>query len=150
MVRPISAVSTLVSELFAVPAASERMLQKSLTTTSDVIIYDLEDSVPPTKTDKEGARERLARFFQVCSLLYASVTPSLRYVQTKTRTELPHPDRVAIRLNSTNTPFFEDDLAAAVSSNPSICYVTCNHSYMRVAANPVYPNTRPTEGPFSP
>ncbi|EPT05192.1 hypothetical protein FOMPIDRAFT_1155851 [Fomitopsis schrenkii] len=85
-----------------VPAASERMLQKSLVTKSDVIIYDLEDSVPPTKTDKEGARERLAQF-----------------LQTASKTELPHPDRIAVRLNSTNTPFFEDDLAAALQI-PSI------------------------------
>ncbi|KZT73832.1 beta subunit of citrate lyase [Daedalea quercina L-15889] len=80
-----------------VPAASERMLQKSLVTNSDIIIYDLEDSVPPTKTDKEGARERLVQF--LCS---------------KPKTELPCPERIAVRLNATNTPFFEEDLAAAL------------------------------------
>ena len=58
-----------------VPAASERMLQKSLVTKSDVIIYDLEDSVPPTKTDKESARERLVHFLQVCSELLRIFTP---------------------------------------------------------------------------
>ncbi|KAI0731997.1 citrate lyase beta subunit [Fomitopsis betulina] len=123
-----------------VPAASERMLQKSLTTTSDVIIYDLEDSVPPTKTDKEGARERLARFFQ-----------------TKTRTELPHPDRVAIRLNSTNTPFFEDDLAAALQI-PSIRTLVLpkvhsvhdlHHVSRAIHSHSQYKSTRdPTEQPL--
>ena len=64
-------------ELPTVPAASERMLQKSLVTKSDVIIYDLEDSVPPTKTDKESARERLVHFLQVCSelLRILGITP---------------------------------------------------------------------------
>jgi citrate lyase subunit beta-like protein len=42
------------------------MLQKSLTTTSDIIIYDLEDSVPPGTTDKDSARERLKEFLTVC------------------------------------------------------------------------------------
>ncbi|KAH9841516.1 citrate lyase beta subunit [Rhodofomes roseus] len=85
-----------------VPAASERMLQKSLVNSSDILIYDLEDSVPPTKTDKEGARERLVQF-----------------LRSKPQTELPRTERIAIRLNSTNTPFFEDDLAAALQV-PSI------------------------------
>ncbi|KAH9936260.1 Pyruvate/Phosphoenolpyruvate kinase-like domain-containing protein [Fomitopsis serialis] len=85
-----------------VPAASERMLQKSLVTNSDIIIYDLEDSVPPTKSDKEGARERLVQF-----------------LRSKPQAQLPFPERVAVRLNSTNTPFFEGDLAAALQV-PSI------------------------------
>lgn len=49
----------------AVPASSDRTLNKSLVTKSDVIVYDLEDSVPPTVADKEGARSRLAQFLQV-------------------------------------------------------------------------------------
>lgn len=52
------------------------MLQKSLVTKSDIIIYDLEDSVPPTRTDKEGARERLVQFLQVRSLLHVWLPPS--------------------------------------------------------------------------
>jgi citrate lyase beta subunit len=38
------------------------MLQKSLVTGSDVIIYDLEDSVAPSEVDKNDARERLTEF----------------------------------------------------------------------------------------
>ncbi|PSS06843.1 hypothetical protein PHLCEN_2v3562 [Hermanssonia centrifuga] len=49
-----------------VPASSDRMLEKSLTSPSDVIIYDLEDSVPPSVLDKESARNRLKDFLHVC------------------------------------------------------------------------------------
>lgn len=49
----------------AVPASSDRTLNKSLVTESDVIVYDLEDSVPPTRQDKEGARDRLITFIAV-------------------------------------------------------------------------------------
>jgi len=38
------------------------MLQKSLVTGSDVIIYDLEDSVAPSEEGKNDARERLMEF----------------------------------------------------------------------------------------
>jgi len=78
-----------------VPTSSDRMLKKSLTTNSDVIIYDLEDSVPPSPEDKDGARERLRQFFS-------------------TETELPQPERIAVRLNSINTPFFASDIAQAL------------------------------------
>lgn len=40
-------------------------MNKSLVTKSDVIVYDLEDSVPPSAADKNGARDRLARFIGV-------------------------------------------------------------------------------------
>ena len=55
--------------------------------------------------------------FRYALSCYKSLLPSPCYVQTRPKagSELPHPDRVAIRLNSTNTHFFEDDLAAAVS-----------------------------------
>ena len=41
------------------------MLEKSLTSPSDVIIYDLEDSVPPELQHKDKARGRLAEFLHV-------------------------------------------------------------------------------------
>lgn len=41
------------------------MLDKSLSTPSDVIIYDLEDSVPPSPHDKDSARQRLSTFLSV-------------------------------------------------------------------------------------
>ncbi|KAJ8501934.1 hypothetical protein ONZ51_g301 [Trametes cubensis] len=77
-----------------VPATAERMLEKSLTTPSDVIIYDLEDSVPPSPADKKGARGRLTHFL--------------------TANKLPSHERIAVRLNSTATPFFAEDILQAM------------------------------------
>lgn len=57
------------TEYHTVPTSSDRMLEKSLITKSDVIIYDLEDSVPPSTKDKDAARARLADFLGVCSAL---------------------------------------------------------------------------------
>ncbi|KAK7682421.1 hypothetical protein QCA50_014626 [Cerrena zonata] len=76
------------------------MLQKSLTTPSDVIIYDLEDSVPPSEADKTRARNNLANF------LYDT-------------TSRPSPERIAVRLNAVNTPFFQKDISQALKV-PSI------------------------------
>ncbi|CCM01879.1 uncharacterized protein FIBRA_03950 [Fibroporia radiculosa] len=79
-----------------VPTSSDRMLQKSLSTNTDIIIYDLEDSVPPSASDKDNARERLRNLF------------------SRPAAELPRPERVAVRLNSINTPFFQNDIAQAL------------------------------------
>ncbi|KAI0667573.1 citrate lyase beta subunit [Trametes maxima] len=79
-----------------VPATAERMLEKSLTTNSDVIIYDLEDSVPPSPADKEGARNRLAHFLSTRA------------------SSLPSSERIAVRLNSNSTTFFRDDIRQAM------------------------------------
>ena len=49
----------------SVPASSERMLRKSLETPSDVIIFDLEDSVSAALADKSAARDRLLNFLSV-------------------------------------------------------------------------------------
>lgn len=48
-----------------VPCTSDRMLEKSLSTNSDVIIFDLEDSVPPAPASKQAARDRLEGFLRV-------------------------------------------------------------------------------------
>jgi len=48
-----------------VPCSSERKLQKSLQTESDVLIYDLEDSISPVPEDKTVARMRLKEFLLV-------------------------------------------------------------------------------------
>jgi len=81
-----------------VPASSDRMLQKSLAIESDVFIYDLEDSVAPSETGKSEARERLVEFL------------------TKTpEDQLPHPSRIAVRVNSTHTPFFERDIVSILT-----------------------------------
>ncbi|EJC97995.1 beta subunit of citrate lyase [Fomitiporia mediterranea MF3/22] len=79
-----------------VPCSSERMLNKSLETPSDVIIYDLEDSVAPDA--KAGARTALGKFFN-----------------TRHEPPLPLSSRVAVRLNAVDTPYFEEDVRAAVS-----------------------------------
>ena len=52
-----------------VPASSDRMLEKSITTGSDVIIYDLEDSVSPVPLEKVNARVRLKKFLGVRTYL---------------------------------------------------------------------------------
>ncbi|KAH8114622.1 citrate lyase beta subunit [Phellopilus nigrolimitatus] len=78
-----------------VPSSSERMLKKSLETPSDVIIYDLEDSVAPDA--KPAARTALARF-----------------LNSRHERPLPFSSRVAVRLNAIDTPFFEEDLRAAM------------------------------------
>ncbi|KAL0947105.1 hypothetical protein HGRIS_013243 [Hohenbuehelia grisea] len=82
-----------------VPSASERMLEKSLKTPSDVIVYDLEDSVPPGQADKLNARSRLKAFLQ--------------------RPDIPEPTRIAVRVNDLTTPFFGDDIAEIVT-NPAV------------------------------
>ncbi|KAK0244206.1 citrate lyase beta subunit [Armillaria nabsnona] len=75
-----------------VPSSSSRMLEKSFTVNSDMIIYDLEDSVSPK--DKITARNRLQSFLNDEALL--------------------SPSRIAVRINDRTTPFFGEDLAAIV------------------------------------
>ncbi|KAJ6600616.1 citrate lyase beta subunit [Mycena sp. CBHHK59/15] len=77
-----------------VPSSSDRMLEKSLSSNSDMIIYDLEDSVPPAPADKESSRARLRAFL--------------------TRGDLPPRDRIAVRVNDINTPFFLEDISQIV------------------------------------
>ncbi|KAF9651339.1 beta subunit of citrate lyase [Thelephora ganbajun] len=73
------------------PASSDKMLRKSLETSSDMIIYDLEDSVPPARADKDAARHRLLNLLS-------------------TTEKLPAPERIAVRLNSVNTDHFVGDI----------------------------------------
>ncbi|KAJ3715530.1 Pyruvate/Phosphoenolpyruvate kinase-like domain-containing protein [Lentinula raphanica] len=82
-----------------VPSSSDKLLEKSLKVKSDVIIYDLEDSVSPAPADKENARNRLYSFLQ--------------------RNDVPQPQRVAVRVNDINTPFFQQDIAYILQS-PSV------------------------------
>ncbi|KAF7797029.1 hypothetical protein EIP86_008221 [Pleurotus ostreatoroseus] len=83
----------------------DRMLAKSLSTPSDVIIYDLEDSVPPSVRDKDSARSRLGDFLRV------------RYRRHIGTDELPSPDKIAVRVNSIGTPFFNEDLLQALQAD---------------------------------
>ncbi|EPQ54754.1 beta subunit of citrate lyase [Gloeophyllum trabeum ATCC 11539] len=76
-----------------VPATSEKMLHKSTQSNSDVIIYDLEDSVPPSKADKSAARHRLVSF-----------------IRNTSNAVLPRPARVGVRVNGLGTEFFHQDI----------------------------------------
>ncbi|RDB17841.1 Citrate lyase subunit beta-like protein, mitochondrial [Hypsizygus marmoreus] len=82
-----------------VPTSSDRMLGKSLSSPSDVIIYDLEDGVPPLPADKSNARERLKDFLGGRNFL--------------------DPRRIAVRINDITTPYFQDDIAQ-IASSPAV------------------------------
>ena len=43
-------------------------------------------------------------------------------VQDKSQSELPLPERLAVRVNAVNTPFFSEDIVQAVSTRPSPWY----------------------------
>ncbi|KAF8349257.1 P-loop containing nucleoside triphosphate hydrolase protein [Amanita rubescens] len=83
-----------------VPSTSDRMLDTSLVINSDVIIYDLEDSVPPLPIDKTNARIRLSNF--------------LLGLQQK---QFSNVQRNAVRINDVTTPFFRDDVLEIASSS---------------------------------
>ncbi|EIN12833.1 citrate lyase beta subunit [Punctularia strigosozonata HHB-11173 SS5] len=80
-----------------VPTSSQKMLMKSLTSQTDVIIYDLEDSVSPF--DKDTARERLEGFLTDGSIV----------------AKLPQSHRIAVRLNALDTPQFQSDIRQALA-----------------------------------
>lgn len=62
----ISAILLTLIGVYAVPASNVRMLQKSLSSESDALIYDLEDSVAPS--EKARARSSLLEFLTVSAL----------------------------------------------------------------------------------
>lgn len=76
--------------LLAVPASSEKMIEKSKTLACDQILFDLEDAVAPN--EKASARANLIKLFTSKPNFHA------RYI--------------SVRVNATNTPYFADDLAA--------------------------------------
>lgn len=80
-----------------VPAGSEKMLAKSVASTADVVILDLEDAVQPSA--KSGAR----------SLLAAHLASRPK--------EGP---RVAVRVNDLSTVWIRDDLAAVMPHAPDL------------------------------
>ncbi|CAA7261424.1 unnamed protein product [Cyclocybe aegerita] len=94
--RTLSTQASLRRSYLYVPSSSERMLEKSVTSGSDVVIYDLEDSVSPLPEDKAAARSRLRAFLQgEMHRLY--------------------PLNVAARVNSISTPYFHEDICQIVS-----------------------------------
>ncbi|KAF8195490.1 Pyruvate/Phosphoenolpyruvate kinase-like domain-containing protein [Pholiota molesta] len=90
--------TSLTRSYLYVPTSSDRMLEKSISTGSDVIIYDLEDSVSPAPEDKLTARTRLKKFLE----------------EQQERLKSLH---VAVRVNDITTPFFRDDISQIVSKS---------------------------------
>ncbi|KAF9485859.1 beta subunit of citrate lyase [Pholiota conissans] len=90
--------TSLTRSYLYVPASSDRMLEKSISCGSDVIIYDLEDSVSPAMEDKQAARTRLKKFLE----------------DQQHRLKSLH---VAVRVNDITTPFFRDDISQIVSQS---------------------------------
>jgi citrate lyase subunit beta/citryl-CoA lyase len=76
--------------LLAVPASSEKMIEKSKGLACDQILFDLEDAVSPA--EKGSARANLIALFA------SHPTFQARYI--------------SIRINATSSPYFKDDLAA--------------------------------------
>lgn len=76
--------------LLAVPASSQKMIEKSKSLACDQILFDLEDAVAPD--EKAGARSNLIELFSEKPTFHA------RYI--------------SIRVNATSTQYFKDDLAA--------------------------------------
>ncbi|KAH9480317.1 Citramalyl-CoA lyase, mitochondrial [Psilocybe cubensis] len=94
--RRLSSKTSLHRSYLYVPTSSDRMLNKSITSGSDVIIYDLEDSVSPAPADKLAARKRLREFLEE-------------------RSADLHGLHVAVRVNDVTTPFFREDITQIVS-----------------------------------
>jgi len=65
MTKTPTSPSTLRRSYLYVPSSSDKMLEKTKTSDSDVFVYDLEDSVAPNINDKVTARERLKAFLAV-------------------------------------------------------------------------------------
>jgi citrate lyase beta subunit len=84
---PVSSLSSARSVLFA-PGNDRRKLAKALASGADVVVADLEDAVP---TDEKPAARRL-----VADVLAGAVTKSV----------------VAVRVNASDTPFWQDDVRA--------------------------------------
>ena len=84
---PVSTLASARSVLFA-PGNDRRKLEQALECGADAVVADLEDAVPP---DEKAAARRLT-----AEILATARTPSA----------------VAVRVNGTDTPLWEDDLRA--------------------------------------
>jgi citrate lyase beta subunit len=88
-----------------------------------MIIYDLEDSIPPSKEDKDTARARLSAFIrkQVCWLVKCLFTSSFTVINAPfifspkpTHGSSQDKKRAAVRINAASTSHFESDIKALV------------------------------------
>jgi citrate lyase subunit beta/citryl-CoA lyase len=82
------------------PASNARAIEKARTLPADVVILDLEDAVAPNA--KPGAREQAV---------------------TAIKAKGFGPREVVLRTNSLDTPWVDDDLAAAVAAGPDAVLV---------------------------
>jgi hypothetical protein len=112
--------------MLLVPSSSERMLEKSLQTPSDVIIYDLEDSIAPSQ--KNDARTGLEKFLSVSRRVSLLCTCAVSESTTK-RTDpgrLPSRERIAVRINAPTTSQFSEDMEMIVRSQWAQCTSSSN------------------------
>ncbi|QRV76363.1 citrate lyase subunit beta-like protein [Ceratobasidium sp. AG-Ba] len=112
LARRYSTATTLLQRsLLYVPASNHRMLQKSLTSESDALIYDLEDSVAPN--EKARARGALLEFLKArCSFVsYPRHLGNVWGIQAQNE---QHAKKTFVRLNALDTAQFEDDITTIV------------------------------------
>ncbi|MFW8565911.1 HpcH/HpaI aldolase/citrate lyase family protein [Orrella sp. 11846] len=88
--------------LLFVPADSDRKLNKSLDTGSDVLIFDLEDAVSPAR--KEAGRQELVQFLNSETVL--------------TRRAQPGQPQLYVRVNALDTGMTLQDLVAVMPCRP--------------------------------
>jgi citrate lyase subunit beta/citryl-CoA lyase len=96
--------TTLMRSWMFVPGNSQRYLAKAAQSPADAVFLDLEDGVPPQ--DKETARQMVAETLQIADF---------------------RPERY-VRLNATDTPWFDDDLRALALHAPAgFCVPKVDH-----------------------
>ncbi|KIY44774.1 beta subunit of citrate lyase [Fistulina hepatica ATCC 64428] len=83
--------TTLRRSRLYIPCSSDKLISKALTSPSDMVIFDLEDSVAPSVASKRDARTRLRDFL----IHHSGDLDSTR---------------IAVRVNSVDTPFFVQDI----------------------------------------
>jgi citrate lyase subunit beta/citryl-CoA lyase len=91
--------------LFFVPGGEQRKLEKARGVAADTLLLDLEDSV--ALPEKDRARERVAAFLREADFGGAEA---------------------GVRVNPPGTPYFEDDLEAAVACGASAIMLPKSHS----------------------
>lgn len=106
---PASPSASLSRSYLYVPSSSDRMLEKSITAGTDVIIYDLEDSVSPAPEDKLAARTRLRKFLEVSSMVYTGqeMQSLIRFSYKRHGKSNCSPNTLLCESTVSRLPFFE-------------------------------------------
>jgi citrate lyase subunit beta-like protein len=111
------------------------MLNKSLQSLADTIIFDLEDSVAPDQ--KGAARAQLVEFLKVRYKAVRIPAPHYRSgVNLQTNRQMS-PSRYSIRINALDTEFFAEDMQHVVSSCLYIEAVDNQCCLIQVSETPV-------------